>query len=71
MRGRNSFFCASLPCRRSVPIVYICACALAALPPDALISSRMSEASAMPPYSAGIGAPSHPALVSAFTNSSG
>src|SRR5258706_10019029 len=74
-RGRMRSFCAALPCRSSVPIVYICACADAAFPPDVLISSRMTEASAIPrpapPYSAGMSAASHPASVSARTNSSG
>src|SRR6184192_4065737 len=70
--GRYLRFCSSLPCLRSVPIVYICAWALAALPPERLISSRMTAASATlspdPPYSVGMSAASHPALVSASTN---
>ena len=56
-------------------MVYICACATAALPPDALISSMMSAASArpspVPPYSVGMRAPSQPASVSERTNRSG
>ena len=46
--GRNARFCASEPCRSSVPIVYICAWQAPALPPLRLISSRMIEASVTP-----------------------
>ena len=46
--GRNSRFCASEPCRSSVPIVYICAWHAPALAPLRLISSMMIDASAMP-----------------------
>ena len=56
-------------------MMYIWACAAAALPPLRLISSRMIDASVMPrpapPYSAGISAASQPASVSARTNSVG
>ena len=73
--GRYCCFCALDPCRRIVPIVYICAWHAAALPPEALISSRMTLAavrpSPAPPYSSGISAASHPFSVSAATNSSG
>jgi hypothetical protein len=46
-----------------------------ALPPDKLISSMMTEASANPnpepPYSVGMRAANHPASVNVFTNASG
>ena len=58
--GRNSRFCASEPCRSSVPIVYICAWHAPAFAPLRLISSRMIDASATPrpepPYSSGMSA---------------
>src|SRR5918998_5081274 len=73
--GRYSFFCSSEPCRRSVPIVYICAWQAPPLAPERLISSRMIAASVtpspIPPYSSGMSALSQPDLVSASTNSSG
>ncbi len=56
-------------------MMYICACAVAALPPLWLISSRMIEASVMPspapPYSLGMSTASQPASVRARTNSVG
>ena len=56
--GRYSRFCASVPCRSTVPMMYIWAWQAAALPPARLISSRMSAASMMPspppPYSSGM-----------------
>ena len=58
--GRYSRFCASEPCRSSVPIVYICAWHAPELPPLRLISSRMTDASVTPspepPNSSGISA---------------
>ncbi len=75
IRGRKRAFCSALPCRRSVPIVYICAWAAAALQPQALTSSTIAQAAVRsrpaPPYSSGIGAASQPASVSARTNSVG
>ena len=56
-------------------MMYIWAWAVAALPPERLISSRTIAASVMPrpvpPYSLGDEAASQPASVSACTNSSG
>ena len=56
-------------------MMYICAWQAPELAPERLISSRITEASVTPspppPYSAGISAASHPASVSARTNSSG
>ena len=73
--GSQRCFCSGEPCRRIVPIVYICAWHAAALPPDALISSRTTLASVKPspapPYSSGIRTASQPPAVSAATNSSG
>ena len=73
--GRYSRFCASEPCRSSVPMLYIWPWQAPELPPARLISSMMMEASVRPrpepPYSSGISAASQPALVSASTNSSG
>jgi hypothetical protein len=61
MRGRYSRFCASLPWRRRVPMMYIWAWAGPALPPLAFTSSRMTEVSVRerpsPPYSHGMSAP--------------
>src|SRR5437660_11666346 len=71
MRGRNVRFCASEPCRSSVPMLYIWPSHAPELPPQRLISSMMTDASASPrpepPYSCGISAASQPALVSAST----
>ncbi len=57
MPGRYRFFCSSLPWRSSVPMTYICAWHAVGLPPDAEISSRMTDASVSvappPPYSSG------------------
>ena len=73
--GRYFCFCASDPWRSSVPMLYICPWHAPALPPARLISSMITDASASPspepPYCAGIIAASHPALVSAWTKSSG
>src|SRR5690606_30569558 len=56
-------------------MLYICPCTVPELPPQRLTSSKMIDASARPrpdpPYSSGIIADSHPAWVSAVTNSSG
>ena len=75
IRGRYSRFCASLPCRSSAPIVYICAWQAAAEPPERLISSSTMLASATPspspPYWGGISAASRPEAVSASTNACG
>ena len=46
--GSHRCFCSGEPCRRIVPIVYICAWHADALPPDALISSRTTLASSNP-----------------------
>ena len=58
--GRYLRFCSSLPCRSSVPMMYICAWPAPALQPAALISSRITAAarsgSPEPPYSSGISA---------------
>ena len=55
--------------------MYICAWQAPELPPEALISSRITLAavspSPAPPYSSGISAASQPCSVSAATNSSG
>ena len=60
MRGRYSRFWASEPCRSRVPMMYIWAWQAAALPPERLISSRMTAASCTPspepPNSVGISA---------------
>jgi len=75
MRGRNFSFCACEPPRTMAFITYICPWQAPELPPERLISSMMTEASAMdrpePPYSCGINAAIQPALVSASTNASG
>ena len=67
--GRRRSFCSALPCRRIVPIVYICAWHAAELQPEALTSSRMTFAAARPspapPCSSGISAASQPSSVSA------
>ena len=59
--GRNFFFCSGEPCRRTVPMVYICAWHAAALQPLACIVSRMTAPARIgrpaPPYSSGISAP--------------
>ena len=69
-------FCASEPCRSSVPMMYICAWQAPGVAARLrLISSRMIDASAMPrpapPYSSGMSAARYPASVSALTNASG
>ncbi len=73
--GRYRRFCSSEPCRRIVPMTYICAWHAPELQPDALISSRMTLAAVIPrpapPYSSGMSAASHPASVNAWTKSSG
>jgi hypothetical protein len=73
--GRYLRFCASLPCRSSVPMMYICAWPWLATQPAALISSRITAAARngrpLPPYSSGISAPRKPAAVSSSTNSVG
>ena len=46
--GSQRRFCSSVPCRSSVPIVYICAWHALALPPAALTSSRMTAACSSP-----------------------
>ena len=75
MRGRYFSFCAALPLRTMAFITYIWPWQAPELPPERLISSMMTEASAMdrpePPYSCGISAAIQPAWVSACTNSSG
>lgn len=75
MTGRNRSFCPSLPCRSTVPMVYIWTWQAVAFPPDALTSSRTAQAADRDrpplPYSSGMSAASHPAVVSAATNSSG
>jgi hypothetical protein len=72
------YFCASarpLPWRSSVPMLYIWPWQAPALPPQRLISSMITEASAGRGPSrrtpAGISAASQPARVSASTNASG
>ena len=56
--GRYFRFWAGEPCRKTVPMMYICAWHAAALPPFAWIVSRMSAPSAIgspaPPNSAGM-----------------
>ncbi len=56
-------------------MMYICAWQAPALPPDALISSRITLAAVIerpaPPYSSGTSAASQPSRVSAVMNSSG
>jgi hypothetical protein len=56
-------------------MLYICPWQAPALPPQRLISSMMTDASArpspLPPYASGISAASQPASVSASTNASG
>ena len=73
--GRYRRFCSSLPCRSTVPMTYICAWHADGLPPDALISSRMIDASVRlappPPYSSGMSAPRKPLSVRAWTKASG
>ena len=73
--GRYSCFCASEPCRRIVPMMYIWAWQAPELQPEALISSRITLAAVSerpaPPYSSGISAASQPCSVRAATNSSG
>ena len=73
--GKSVFFCASEPLRTMEFITYIWPWHAPELPPERLISSMMTEASAMlrpePPYSCGINAAIQPALVKASTNSSG
>ena len=73
--GRYSAFCRSLPCRRMVPMMYICAWQAAPLQPWRCTSSRIAAAAESgrpePPNSSGISAASQPASVSACTNSVG
>ena len=73
--GRYRSFCACEPLRTIAFITYIWPWQAPELPPLRLISSMMTEASAMvrpePPYSCGINAAIQPALVRASTNSSG
>ena len=61
MPGRYFCFCAALPCRSTVPIVYICAWQAAALQPVSWMVSRMAQPAdsgrPAPPYSSGISAP--------------
>ena len=75
MPGRYFCFCSALPCRSTVPMVYICAWQAAPLQPAAWISSMIAAAadmvSPLPPYSSGISAARKPASVSASTNSVG
>jgi hypothetical protein len=56
-------------------MMYICAWQAPALPPERLISSRMTAPSMIPrpppPYSSGISTPRKPACVSSFTKASG
>ena len=63
--GSQVFFCASEPCFRTVPMVYICAWQAAALAVQA--ASGRPE----PPYSSGIRQARYPASVSAFTKALG
>ncbi len=60
MPGRYFFFCASLPCRSTVPMVYICAWQAAALQGLSWIVSSTAQAALIgrpePPYSSGISA---------------
>ena len=73
--GSQRAFCAELPCRRMVPMVYIWAWQGAPLQPLFWISSMIAAAAVMlrplPPYSSGMRAARKPALVSAATNSLG
>ena len=73
--GRYRAFCAALPCRSSVPIVYICAWQAPPLQPEAWISSRMAAAAVMAEAAAaeflGDERGEEPASVSAATNSVG
>jgi hypothetical protein len=73
--GRYFSFCARLPLRSSVPMLYIWPCTAAALPPLRLISSMITLAAVSPrpepPYSSGIIADSQPAPISASTKASG
>jgi hypothetical protein len=75
MAGRYCAFCAGEPCRRIVPMMYICAWQAAPLLPAAWISSRIAAApesgSPAPPNSSGISAASQPASVSAVTKAVG
>jgi hypothetical protein len=60
IEGRYICFCASLPCRSKVPMMYICAWHAAALHPQRWISSRIPAAADSgrpePPYSSGMSA---------------
>ena len=73
--GSQRAFCCAEPWRSSVPMLYICPWQAPALPPQRLISSMMTLASARPrpdpPYSCGMSAASQPAWVRASTNSTG
>jgi len=73
--GSQRDFCVGLPCRSSVPIVYIWAWQAAPLQPEAWISSMMAAAAGivrpLPPYCSGMSAARKPACVSAATNSVG
>jgi hypothetical protein len=75
MRGRYFSFCSVEPLRTMAFITYIWPWQAPELPPLRLISSMITEASAMdrpePPYSCGISAAIQPALVSASTKASG
>ncbi len=73
--GSHFAFCSSLPCRNSVPMVYIWAWQPPPLHPARWISSRMAAAadsfSPAPPYSSGINTERYPTLVSASTKALG
>ena len=73
--GRYFLFWASLQCRSTVPMVYICAWQAAPLAPLFCTSSSTAAAapsvSPEPPYSSGMRQESQPARVSAATNSVG
>ncbi|MNL41686.1 hypothetical protein D3C87_1641080 [compost metagenome] len=73
--GRYFSFCAVLPLRNSVLMLYIWPLTAPELPPERLISSMITDASVSPrpepPYSSGIIADSQPALISASTKASG
>ncbi len=56
--GSHRAFCAALPCRSSVPMMYIWAWQAAPLAPECCTSSRIAAAAESgrpaPPYSSGI-----------------
>ena len=68
-------FCAALPCRSIVPIVYICAWQAAPLQPERWISSRIAVAAPSPrpepPYSSGIRTERKPSSRQRSTNACG